>query len=60
MDFPTFCVSGVGIFVCRVLGFGVLISSYEEFPPLFSERNGYTKAWPIYPGWRLVFLVPWK
>jgi hypothetical protein len=59
-DFSTFCTWKPGVFVLKVLGFGVWIASYSEFRPLFSERNGYTKAYKIAPDWRLVFLAPWK
>jgi len=59
-DYSTFWQTGNGFIVFKVLGFGIWAGSYEMFPPLFSERNGYTTAWPIFPGWRLILLAPWK
>jgi hypothetical protein len=34
--------------------------SFFNYPPLFSERNGYQKIFKLGFGWRFKFLKHWK
>lgn len=47
-----------GVFWFRILGYGLLISSYRKSPPLFSEREGYRNPFMYSCSWRAFFLRP--
>lgn len=54
----TFVTWPEGAFYFRVFGFGLWFGSYEKWPPLFSERYGYERAFRLWPGWRMRVLCP--
>lgn len=47
-----------GAFYFRIFGFGLHLSRYSAWPPLFSERYGYEKVLRISKDWRIRLLVP--
>src|ERR1043166_2039859 len=60
MKYPlVFANHAKGIFYFRVLGYGLWFARYDEWPALFSERNGYLTTIPVpFTNWRIKLLAP--
>lgn len=54
----TFVEWNGGAFYFRIFGWGLWLGRYSTWPPLFSERYGYEKAWRIAKDWRIRLLEP--